>query len=630
MSESNEIDFDDTMRDTDAISSSLLVEGSLRITNPESLPQKSALDSYGEFYLEFESRFWPPSGLSFGLLWNEVDLKRAVEITRQQWTRGVFLIAADHRESNVLRVCLTGRREIDSAESATAEEIESGIGFVLGLFRPAWKPSRILSAKRYLQLNFRKSFPKLKHFLEFRWFLKSDLLDGQAAPELVSDDGDKAVEQSARENGTECVDVLILGAGLAGLGAAISIHESAQRLSFLVLEAEHRPGGRVNTLSMNDFPHHRRITDNTIDMDRREIFQENRTVDSGAQWLHGKLNRLHDFAEKFDLLSEEQSEEGLGAFLYENFVGIDCFLVKKVDFIVGELLGECEVFAQRQQSEDDVPRSVGEFLRKRFDEYLETLEDPVERRTSRDLFDWHWRFQVIDNSCLSLDQLSAKHWGKYSFNGESCQAHYNFREGFSSIASRLEGELGSDVVRYGKEVTKISFNANAEPTVEVKCADGSVYSAHHVLVTFSLGVLKANQLQLFEPALPPLTQRAIEALGFETINKIFLQFEEAWWGDMGGIQLIFEQGDSEVTFSARFENRWTLIELLFQTKNWTKYMTGFDILSPGAPNTLIGWVGGKGAVEMELLTDREIVEDCMKLLAKFMKTDIQFPIRYFW
>lgn len=67
-----------------------------------------------------------------------------------------------------------------------------------------------------------------------------------------------------------------------------------------------------------------------------------------------------------------------------------------------------------------------------------------------------------------------------------------------------------------------------------------------------------------------------------------------------------------------------------QSKHWTKYLTGFDVVSPGAPNTLLGWVGGKGAIEMELLTDHEIIEDCMKLLSKFMKIDIPFPIRYFW
>lgn len=340
-----------------------------------------------------------------------------------------------------------------------------------------------------------------------------------------------------------------MGAGLAGLGAATAINQSLlkEKISYKILEAEHRPGGRANTLNMNDFSHHRRIVDNVIDMDRKKLFEKDKTIDSGAQWLHGKYNFLHEFAEKYELLSNKQSEEGLGAFLYENFIEIDYYLVKKIDFIFGQLLTECELYAQKNVLEP--PKSVGEFLQKRFNQYIDKIDDLTEKCIARDLFDWHWRFQVIDNSCLSLDQLSAKYWGKYSFNGESCQAHYNFKNGFTSIINKLIDELPMNVINYEKEVQQILFNAikiNENSKVIVKCSDDSVYAANTVLVTFSLGVLKANKDKLFVPKLPYDTQQAIDNLGYETINKIFMQFETAWWGDLGGIQLIFEQNDNEV------------------------------------------------------------------------------------
>lgn len=59
-------------------------------------------------------------------------------------------------------------------------------------------------------------------------------------------------------------------------------------------------------------------------------------------------------------------------------------------------------------------------------------------------------------------------------------------------------------------------------------------------------------------------------------------------------------------------------------------MTGFDVLRPGVPNTLLGWVGGQGAIEMEQMSDKEIVEDCIKLLSKFTKIDVPAPIKLFW
>lgn len=364
------------------------------------------------------------------------------------------------------------------------------------------------------------------------------------------------------------VDVLILGAGLAGLGAATAINRAnraetkpKQICSFLVLEAQSRAGGRVNTVELIDFAQKRQIIDNTIECKTNQNHFEANTVDSGAQWLHGKYNFLHELSEKFDLLSDEQSEEGLGAFVYENCVEIDAFLVKKIDYVVGEILGECEMFAHRNGDDADetiatYPKSVEQFLRERFEQYLTTVQCPAERKIACDLFEWHIRFQIIDNSCMTLNDVSAKHWGKYSFNGESCQAHYNIRNGFGTVVHKLIDELDKKSVLFKKEIVRVTVNGDdsRRPRISVKCADQSVYTANHVLVTFSLGVLKANYEKIFQPKLPSFIERAINSIGFETINKLFLQFETAWWGDLDGIQLIFKNDESNVSTQCRFQS----------------------------------------------------------------------------
>lgn len=361
------------------------------------------------------------------------------------------------------------------------------------------------------------------------------------------------------------VDVLILGAGLSGLGAATAINRAnadvqratGKQYSFLILEGQARGGGRVNTVALTEYEQNRRIIDNAIECNaNRKCFEWN-MVDGGAQWLHGKYNVLHDISEKYQLLSDEQSEEGLGAFLYENGVEIDPFLVKKIDFVVGEILGECELFAQdtatwtESNDHPSYPKSVEHFMRERFQRYLKNVECPTERRIASDLFDWHIRFQIIDNSCMSLRDVSAKHWGKYSFNGESCQAHYNFRNGFGHIVNKLIEDLDENCVLFKKEIVRITVNGDVEnsdrPKISVKCGDHSVYTANHVIVTFSLGVLKTNHMEMFEPQLPMFMRHAIDSIGFETINKLFLQFETAWWGDINGIQLIFKNDDLNVS-----------------------------------------------------------------------------------
>lgn len=355
------------------------------------------------------------------------------------------------------------------------------------------------------------------------------------------------LEKSAEDIQEFChhVDVLILGAGLAGLGAATAISKGTN-LSYLLLEAQRQAGGRVKTEPMLEFSTSQKIHAPSV----------SGAVDLGAQWLHGRNNFLYTISENNKLLASEQSEEGLGAFFYEDSSQIDEYLAKKVDFCIGQILNECEAFARRTKDET-YPKSVGHFLRERFQTFLDNLDNEQDREHAKNLFDWHVRFQIIDNSCLSLDQLSAKYWGKYSFNGESCQAHYNFKNGFGSVIDCLIGELIYDSVHYNKEVTSIRIHENQtemnnnstsskRPNISVKCSDGTCYTANHVLVTFSLGVLKKMHEKLFSPSLPRQVHTAIESIGFETINKIFLEFDCDWWRDLDGIQFLFNANEEVV------------------------------------------------------------------------------------
>lgn len=434
---------------------------------------------------------------------------------------------------------------------------------------------------------------------------------------------------SERQPVTQHVDVLILGAGLAGLGAATLLN-SSKKCSYLILEAQPMAGGRVQTMPLKNLVQSSRPTVATT------------LIDAGAQWLHGKHNYLYHISEKYHLLDAHQSEEGLGMYAYANSKEIDPLLVKKIDFHIGILLGECERFARKlstsasassmntEQDSSAYPDSVGHFLRERFQIYVDSIDSTKDREIAKDLFNWHMRFQIIDNSCLSLDHLSAKYWGKYSFNGESCQAHYNFTNGFGSLIEHLVDELDEQSIFYNKEVQEIGVRDNRiEPNnnhnfaqhnrndavISVKCSDGTMYTAHHVLVTFSLGVLKAHHANLFVPNVPKHIGLAIDSIGFGAINKIFLEFDTIWWNHLDGIQFIYEDNDIDGHSS---------------NISWTRYMTGFDVMKPSCPNMLLGWVGGQGAIDMEQLSDNEIITDCIKLLSKFTNIHVPHPTKFYW
>ncbi|XP_055316330.1 peroxisomal N(1)-acetyl-spermine/spermidine oxidase-like isoform X2 [Sitodiplosis mosellana] len=408
--------------------------------------------------------------------------------------------------------------------------------------------------------------------------------------------------------------ILILGAGLAGLGAAIKIsnalNNASDKHTYLILEAQNKAGGRVKTEELLEYSKNK--TETSVKHSDLNF------VDAGAQWLHGRNNFLYTVSQNYRLLSSQQSEEGMGSFFHEYGNQIDPFFVKKVDFRIGELLSECEEFVRSKETVSCCPKSVGHFLREKFQKFVDCLENSRDRENAMDLFDWHVRFQIIDNSCLSLDQLSAKYWGRYSFNGEACQAHYNFKKCFGSVIDCLTAELNNKLIHYSKEVTEIRINNNDNndrpskrkvPNISVKCSDGSLYTADHVIVTFSLGVLKKVHKTLFHPNLPPSIQLAIESIGFETINKVFMEFDNPWWNDLAGIQFVFKHNKEKT--------------------QWTDYITGFDRLQPHSSNILLGWVGGIGAIQMEKLNDDQIIEDCVKLLVKFTNKTIPYPKRYY-
>ena len=69
------------------------------------------------------------------------------------------------------------------------------------------------------------------------------------------------------DQATDWAQVVVVGAGLAGLAAAQRLHESGFE-DVLVLEAQRRVGGRVHTIEHGDF-----------------------LLELGAQWLHGAQDR---------------------------------------------------------------------------------------------------------------------------------------------------------------------------------------------------------------------------------------------------------------------------------------------------------------------------------------------------
>lgn len=88
-------------------------------------------------------------------------------------------------------------------------------------------------------------------------------------------------------------------------------------------------------------------------------------------------------------------------------------LVREIDDLVRTVSDDlCESQMPLKEHEN-----IGSVMRSRFEEYLREKDNsPMERTMKEEIFDWNERFLLVDNSCESLNDLSAILWGKFKVN----------------------------------------------------------------------------------------------------------------------------------------------------------------------------------------------------------------------
>jgi spermine oxidase len=227
------------------------------------------------------------------------------------------------------------------------------------------------------------------------------------------------------------------------------------------------------------------------------------------------------------------------------------------------------------------------------------------------LFKWHQNYQLIDNACYRMNELSVDAWKQY----EECEGPYcqTIRDGFSSIIQRIKSGIPSEKIRCSQVVQRVewdenvdnSSNNNSLPTVTVILKNGDKINCKHLIVTCSAGYLKKHK-DIFNPPLPNDWRSALDrCIGFGPVIKILLVFEKKFWkGDCKGFQFVWTEANPD--------------------DYWPQYMDGFDVVqSTESETVLLGWLGGVGCgfLENSEISDAELGQECVKLLKDF--TSIQ-------
>lgn len=448
--------------------------------------------------------------------------------------------------------------------------------------------------------------------------------------------------------------IVIIGAGMAGLTAANKLYTataSKDLFEVCVVEGGTRIGGRINTSEFGG--------------DRIEM---------GATWIHGIVGSpVHKIAQEINSLNSHQPWECMdgntddaitiaeGGFpLHSSLVDpITKLFNTLMDYSQGKVTHQngnesetqtetetyhnlaclaAKVAASNSNSNNNNNLSIGCYLRQGLEAYQVSKEkDEVKgcgnwtrKLLEEAVFAMHENNQRTYTSADDLLTLDYSAESEYRmFPGEEI----TIAKGYLSIIEYLASVLPPGLVQLGRKVTRIEWQPNDDDDrkgvengccsssrpVKLHFCDGSVMSADHVIVTVSLGVLKAaisdDDSGMFCPPLPPSKADAISRLGFGVVNKLFMQLSPTH----GGGKLENENEDSNKGFpflQMAFHSPQS--EMRHQKIPWwmRKTATLFPIYHNSS--VLLSWFVGEEALALESLKDEEIINGVSSTVSCFL------------
>ena len=303
---------------------------------------------------------------------------------------------------------------------------------------------------------------------------------GDSGPDQASSSSASSTSAPAPADGPTA-DVLVIGAGIAGLRAAEVLVANGRRV--IVLEARDRLGGRIYTDRSWGVP-----------------------VELGASWIHGvENNPIAALAAAKGITTQATDYESI-------MYGAD-----------GQRLGDGALDDIEEQVADLVEAGredspdTDEPLRSALDRAIAAADlDPSERLNVEmgitASIEHEYATDAVNLSATNFDDGADEGGGDALLPG-----------GYDQVVAAVANGLD---VRLGHVVTSIDTSGDRAVVVT---AQGN-FQAGAVVVTVPLGVLKAGTIE-FLPALPEAKSRAIAKLGMGTLSKTCLRFESQFWPD---------------------------------------------------------------------------------------------------
>jgi monoamine oxidase len=359
-------------------------------------------------------------------------------------------------------------------------------------------------------------------------------------------------------------DVLIIGAGAAGLSAARDLSSNGVKVT--VLEARDRIGGRIHT---------------------QHDESSSVPIELGAEFVHGKPLEIWDTADAAGLLLCDVTERHW--YLQDGRLMKSGSFWARVD----------EIMDQMKHEQSD----------RSFAEFLNSLPDTSETREAKSIaIRYVQGFHAAPITRLGIQGLNLVNEAAESIDGEKA---FRVLSGYRRLAQWLEEEAKrrGAMVHLNTVVKEIRWQRNE---VAVISAAGKPFAGSHCLITLPLGVLQVPDVETggvkFIPALPHETSDAIAHLAMGDVIKINLLFRDRFWE-----HLVLPTHDGAEPLS----------ELAFLHSPDPAFATWWTQLPVRAP-ILSGWMGGPDAEELVRHDEQFLVQRAFESLANLLNVSVEF------